>query len=862
MSNFSTFKKTIAALFLLIVSNLTAQECAAPYGLAAVNTGMAHAKIYWAAPQSVPSPGYEWQLTLNGNTVVLQSGAATQPAGLLVTSLQTATAYTLKLRSHCSETSNSSWTELNFSTKTAFSISEGQIGEGENANPFFGAIYAPMMYAGIAQRNGSVSNMLFTQAEMQSINIPIGANITGVAFNKINAAYGGDAYPDLRFRMFAKNSVAQAPLDITTTYASIMTSHTEVIDNPAYDLPATVGWIDFNFETPIAYTGNGLELATAMYQNGQTAQFSAFISWQFTSGFSDYVIGAWPINTVPMSGNLTLNHNNGTGSYKERPNIKIFYEISNTVTGIDVLPYNSPATITQNHGTLQLVAPITPQHVSQEKTWQIISGSQYATLNANGIVTAVANGTIVVQATAADNATITDTLEITISGQLPQATGLEITVAGNAPATITTDDGTLQLIATVLPSGANQNVVWSTISGNAFAYTTQDGVVHAINNGTATIQAVSTEDNMILDTIEVTILGQVVPAVSLEITVAGNAAATITTDDGTLQLVATILPSNANQNVVWSTISGNAFAYMTQDGVVHAINNGTATIQAVSTENNTILDTIEVTISGQVVPAASLEITVAGNAAATITTDDGTLQLVATILPSNANQNVVWSTISGNAFAYMTQDGVVHAINNGTATIQAISTENNTILDTIEVTISGQVVAVSGIVITVENNADPIITTNGGTLQLIATATPSNANQNVVWSTISGNAFAYITQDGVVHAINNGTATIQAVSTENATILDTIEVTVTGQVLGLDEFNKDEVIIYPNPAQTVITIQSQYDISDVEIYTLEGKKVLESTGNSIDIAMLPQSNYILIAKSTDGKITSKKIVKN
>jgi hypothetical protein len=863
MSNYFTFfKKTIAVLLLLIVSNLSAQECMAPNGLMVQTTGMAHARMYWTALQTAPALGYDWELTVTGNTTVVQSGT-TQAATLLVTNLQATTQYTLKLRSHCSETAQSAWLELNFATKSLATTMYGQIGDGENASALFGASYAPMMYAGIAQRNGSVSNMLFTQAEMQSIGIPNGANITGVAFNKINGAYGGDNYPDLRLRMFAKNSTQQAPLSMATTYGDLLATHTEVMDDPAYDLPATIGWIDFNFEMPIAYNGDGLELATAMYQNGQTAQFSSFIVWQYTTGYNDYVIGAWPINTVPMNENLVLNHSSGGGQYKVRPNIKIFYEVSNTVTAINAATQNNVAAqITENMGTLQLVAGIAPSHVSQEKTWTILSGAEFATVSPGGLVTALENGTVTIQVTSADNATVTDTIAITITGQTANVTGLEITVADNAPATITTNGGTLQLIATVQPTGANQNVVWSTISGNAFAYMTQNGIVHAINNGTAVIQAVSAENNTILDTIEITVTGQVAPAASLEITVADNAPATIITNGGTLQLVATVLPSNANQSVVWSTISGNAFAYMTQDGIVHAINNGTAVIQAKSAENATILDTIEITVTGQVAPAASLDITVADNAPATITTNGGTLQLVATVLPSNANQSVVWSTISGNAFAYMTQDGIVHAINNGTAVIQAKSVDNAAILDTIEITVTGQVAPAASLEITVADNAPATITTNGGTLQLVATVLPSNANQSVVWSTISGNAFAYMTQDGIVHAINNGTAVIQAKSADNAAILDTIEITVTGQVLGLGEFNKDEVIIYPNPAQSLITLQSQEEISHIAVYSIDGKKLLEGSGKTINIESLPNNNYILIATSVEGKTITKKMVKN
>ncbi len=769
MSNNYSVKKAFALFALLFVFNLQAQECTAPIGLVTGGVGMTHARFYWSVPQTLPSQGYDWQLTLTGEATVLQSGTV-QSATILTLNLTAETAYTLQLRAHCAESLTSSWIEHNFTTKGEFTTQEGQIGAGADANPLFDGTYGPMLYPLTAQRNGSVANMLFTQAEMQGTGIPTGANITGVAFEKLNATYGGDAYPDLRMRLFAKNSTATAPLSTETTFGDIINAHTEVSDNPAYDLQATIGWINFPFEDTFQYTGGSFEFATAMYQNGQTAQFSNFVIWQYTAGYKDYLVGAWPINTVPMDENLVLNHMSGSGQYKNRPNIKVFYEVSNIPTAINVVAQgNVLPQITQNGGTLQLVAPIAPSYVSQEKTWHIVSGAEFATLSANGLVTATANGTVTVQATSADNAAVNDTIEISITNQIVAVNSLEITVADNAPAAITTDDGTLQLIATVLPS-------------------------------------------------------------------------------------------NSNQNVVWSTISGNAFAYVLPNGIVTAINNGTAVIQAVSAEDSTILDTIEVTITNQIVTVNSLEITVADNAPAAITTDDGTLQLIATVLPSNSNQNVVWSTISGNASAYVLPNGIVTAINNGTAVIQAVSAEDSTILDTIEVTITNQIVAVNSLTISVENDAAPVITTGGGTLQLIATVLPSNSVQSVVWSTISGNAFAYVMPNGVVTAIGNGTATIQAVSTEDNTVSDTIEITITG-VLGLGDYAKEDIIIYPNPAKTQLTIQSPSEVGQVTIYNMLGQEVLEQKGGSINIGSLAQGSYMIMFELANGQSFTRRIIK-
>ena len=88
---------------------------------------------------------------------------------------------------------------------------------------------------------------------------------------------------------------------------------------------------------------------------------------------------------------------------------------------------------------------------------------------------------------------------------------------------------------------------------------------------------------------------------------------------------------------------------------------------------------------------------------------------------------------------------------------------------------------VTAITITTENDAAPTITEEAGTLQLIATATPAEGNQEVTWSITSGAAFATINSDGLVTASQNGIITVKATSTENSSIFGTIEIEITNQ---------------------------------------------------------------------------------
>ena len=78
----------------------------------------------------------------------------------------------------------------------------------------------------------------------------------------------------------------------------------------------------------------------------------------------------------------------------------------------------------------------------------------------------------------------------------------------------------------------------------------------------------------------------------------------------------------------------------------------------------------------------------------------------------------------------------------------------------------------------------------------------------------------------------------------------------------VDDYNQLDITIYPNPTTSIITLKGgkQYDI---EIFTLQGKKVMALTGNTIDMSHLSTSTYIVKAtdKSNNEELTYK-VVKN
>lgn len=71
----------------------------------------------------------------------------------------------------------------------------------------------------------------------------------------------------------------------------------------------------------------------------------------------------------------------------------------------------------------------------------------------------------------------------------------------------------------------------------------------------------------------------------------------------------------------------------------------------------------------------------------------------------------------------------------------------------------------------------------------------------------------------------------------------------------------EATIIYPNPADHILHIQTDAEISSVKIYNMLGQMVLSSSQNTIDVSSLQRASY-LIKINTDNGSTAKRFLKN
>ena len=174
-----------------------------------------------------------------------------------------------------------------------------------------------------------------------------------------------------------------------------------------------------------------------------------------------------------------------------------YYSPSYPVTGIKVSP--DTLTLAKKGETAQLTAEVTPSYADNKRvTWQS-SDEKVATVDENGKVTAVGNGTATITATSVSGsytAIVSVTVKIPVEIQ-------KLTIEAEKE-TLTKIGESTELKVKIEPENADlQKLIWKS-DNEKVATTDENGKVTAVGNGTAEI-TVTTEDGKITASIMITV---------------------------------------------------------------------------------------------------------------------------------------------------------------------------------------------------------------------------------------------------------------------------------------------------------------------------------------------------------------------
>ena len=461
--------------------------------------------------------------------------------------------------------------------------------------------------------------------------------------------------------------------------------------------------------------------------------------------------------------------------------------------------------------TVKLSAIISPSNATDKEVIWASSRQSVAIIDKSGLVTAIAEGTSNITATAGGK---TGTSLVIVSKRVVEVSSIEL----NKTALSLVEGEEFTLEATVKPDDATDKTVsWSSSAPEIASV--DAGKVTAIAEGETTITATAGEKSA---TCKVVVSKKVIAVESIEL----NKTELPLKEGESEKLFAVIKPDDAtDKSVAWSSSNTNV-ATVDQSGKVTAVKEGSASITAKAGDKQA---TCSVTVKKKVIAVTSVTL----NKTELSLNEGQSETLTATVKPDDAtDKSVAWSSSNTNV-ATVDQSGKVTAKAKGTATIKAEAQDGSGKSTTCPVT-------VKRLVSSIRLNKTSISIYNGKTETLTATVIPSEASNTAVTWASSNTSVATVSSSGVVTGKSRGTATITVTADDGSGVQATCEVEVKQYVtnitldktflsLAIDEEATLSVTVLPDNAnnRSVTWSSSNNSIASVDN---SGKVTAKATG--------------------------------
>jgi len=239
------------------------------------------------------------------------------------------------------------------------------------------------------------------------------------------------------------------------------------------------------------------------------------------------------------------------------------------------------------------------------------------------------------------------------------------------------------------------------------------------------------------------------------------------------------------------------------------------------------------------VPVTSIVVSVTGGAS-TITTNRGTLQMLAEVQPSGATQAVTWS-VSGSG-ASISSAGLLTATTNGTVTVRATATDGTGIYGEMTVTISGQYSGGGG-----GGGSD-----SGSSVIVTPPApdkpnTPTQGEIKVDAQVSNGNATVTVTEKAIADAFDKALAEAKKNGNEQNGITLVLAVNTGGQTVNSVTFNLpksvQDFIISKGIVNTVVVVENPDITINMDLAAV--KEINKQAGADVNITATRRDNSTL-----------------
>ena len=489
----------------------------------------------------------------------------------------------------------------------------------------------------------------------------------------------------------------------------------------------------------------------------------------------------------------------------------------------------------------KIVAEVLPETaLDKSLTWES-SDPAVASVDENGVVTAIGNGTAVISCrTVVGGYKASCTVSVSTK---PESIVLDYTERD----IYTTKSVTLEAI--VLPETANDRSVKWTTSNKLVATVDKNGKVTGVGTGTAMITATTNVGGLKATCIINVTKKREVQAVT--ITCNGDPVTSKTlylNDNPRTVFQYTVSPTNANfKDVIWSS-SDPKVATVDPLGNIKAVSEGVTAIKCTSEDNPYAVATCTVYVKIKVmgVEISNSEISIFETKSKSLSAD---------VLPESAsNKKLQWSS-SDESIATVNENGKVTGVKPGTVTI-TVKAGNGRFSASCKVTVKRVVYSEK-----IKLNKTSITLDDGKKFEMSATVYPENTTtKTVTWS--SGDTkIVKIDSYGEITAVNPGTAYIYC-KTKDSGVTAKCKVTVKAVKATSISFASPSTTIEYSKTKTLTATFKPSNTSDKTLkWSSSNPKVVSVDKNGKIKGLKAGQSAVITATTKDGKLTAKITVK-
>ena len=322
----------------------------------------------------------------------------------------------------------------------------------------------------------------------------------------------------------------------------------------------------------------------------------------------------------------------------------------------------------------------------------------------------------------------------------------------------------------------------------------------------------------------------------------------VTVDD-VFNLVANVLPKEADQKVTWH-LSQPGILDMVGNGQFKALKTGEVTITATAQDGSGVKATCRVVVKN---PMATQVVLNETQHSAIV---DDVFTLTAKVMPEKAAQNVVWTMDKNNILQNM-GGGKFKALKAGEVTLTATAQDGSEVKATCHVTVKNPM-ATQVVLNETQHNSivDDVFT-------LTAKAMPEKAAQNVVWTMDKTNILQNM-GNGKFKALKAGEVTITATAQDGSEMKATCHVTVKNPMATQVVLNKTQHNSIVDDVFTLTAKVMPEKAAQNVVWTMDKTNILQNMGDG-KFKALKTGEVTITATAQDGsgvKTTCHVTVKN